>query len=182
MSEPDEIVIAITYDASAANKIKLYRNGVLYAEHNQGSLQSFVADGMALIGPRIGTAGYMDGFINEARIYDTALTADQVAALSLAITLEFVQEPQNLLGEQGGAYSLAGRAIGEEPISYQWYKNGERLDGATSTSLDFPDLQASNAGSYFLVANNASLSDHQPGRPGGRAHAGRRRLAGPVDL
>jgi hypothetical protein len=81
---PDEIMMVITYDSSAANKIKLYRNGVLYAEHNQGSLISHAAGEKVLIGPRNWSKwddGYMNGYINEARIYDKALTASEIAVL-----------------------------------------------------------------------------------------------------
>ncbi|MCF7734347.1 MAG: LamG domain-containing protein [Akkermansiaceae bacterium] len=81
---PNEIMMAITYDSFATNKIKLYRNGVLYAEHNQGSLTSHAAGEMVLIGPRNWSGwddGYMNGYINEARIYNYALTDSEVAAL-----------------------------------------------------------------------------------------------------
>jgi hypothetical protein len=84
LSEPDEIMMVITYDSSAANKIKIYRNGVLYAEHNQGSLISHAAGVKVLIGPRAWTGyndGYMNGYINEARIYNKALTASEIAAI-----------------------------------------------------------------------------------------------------
>ena len=155
--ETNEIMMAITQDSGAANQIKLYRNGVLYAQYSKGTLRSYLADGKVVIGPRVGTAGYIDGYINEARIYDTALTADQIAALSLSIPLVFAQEPQNLMAYAGETQSLIARAIGDEPIGYQWYKNGGPLAGATSTNLNFPSLQASNAGSYVLVASNASL-------------------------
>jgi hypothetical protein len=84
LSEPNQIMISITYDSSAANKIKIYRNGGLYAEHNKGSLISHAAGEKVLIGPRnwsVWNDGYMNGYIDEARIYDTALTASEVAAL-----------------------------------------------------------------------------------------------------
>jgi hypothetical protein len=77
--EPEEIMLAITFDATAANKITLYRNGVLYGEHNQGTLQDYLANGKALIGPRVAQAGYLNGSVNEARVYGSALTASEIA-------------------------------------------------------------------------------------------------------
>ncbi len=154
--EPNEIMLAITQDSGSANQIKLYRNGVLYAQYSKGTLQSYPADGQVVMGPRFGNSGYMDGYINEARIYDRALTAVQIAALTLSISLQFAQEPQNLMAYEGETHGLLGNAIGDESIGYQWYKNGGLLSGVTSTKLDFPSLQASDAGSYFLVASNAS--------------------------
>jgi hypothetical protein len=74
-----EIMFAITYD-SVAGMIKLYRNGALYAQYAQTTnLQTYDALARLVIGPRVGTAGYFNGSINEARIYDTPLTATQIA-------------------------------------------------------------------------------------------------------
>ena len=100
LSEPDEIMMVITYDSSAANKIKIYRNGVLYAEHNQGSLISHAAGEKVLIGPRSWSGfndGYMNGYVDEARIYDKALTASEIAALYALGPDLLVQPPSGTL-------------------------------------------------------------------------------------
>ena len=85
LAAPNEIMMAITYDSYATNKIKLYRNGVLYAEHNLGSGVSLEAGANVLIGPRDQTQwndGYMNGAINEARIYNYALTDVEIQGLN----------------------------------------------------------------------------------------------------
>ena len=81
-----EIMMAIVYDSAAGNRIKLYRNGALYAQHNQGTLATYDAMAVAVIGPRVTWAdgqawGYLNGKVNDARIYDTALSAAEIAAL-----------------------------------------------------------------------------------------------------
>jgi len=78
----------IVYDSAAGNRIKLYRNGALYAQHNKGALASFDAAADAVIGPRVSRDGqcwgYLNGKVNEARIYSVGLSAAQVAALYAA--------------------------------------------------------------------------------------------------
>ena len=82
----NEIMMVVVYDSAAGNKITLYRNGALYGQHNQGTLASFSAAAVAVIGPRVSWAdgqawGYLNGKVNEAQVYSSALTAEQVAAL-----------------------------------------------------------------------------------------------------
>ena len=46
-------------------------------------------------------------------------------------------------------------ATGTSPLAYQWSKNGTAITGATSASLTFSSLTASDAGSYTVVVSNA---------------------------
>jgi hypothetical protein len=100
LSEPIPIMMAITYDSSAVNKIKIYRNGDLHAEHNKGSLISHAAGEKVLIGPRSWSGfndGYMNGYVDEARIYDKALTASEIAVLYALGPDLLVQPPSGTL-------------------------------------------------------------------------------------
>jgi hypothetical protein len=45
-------------------------------------------------------------------------------------------------------------ATGALPLSYQWFFNSNPLGGATSPTLTLPNVQASQAGAYFLVVTN----------------------------
>ena len=154
--EPAEILMAITYDETAANKIKLYRNGFLYAEHNQGSLQSFT-DGMAVIGPRLVPHGYMNGYVNEARIYDRALSPVEVAALA-GIRLIITSQPDSQIEFVGQTATFTVGAAGDEPLSFQWLKNGVPIAGQTAASLVLANIQLSAAGDYVVVVSNPSGS------------------------
>ncbi len=83
----NELMLAIVYDSAAGNKVTLYRNGVLYGQHNQGTLATYNAAAVAVIGPRVSWAdgqcsGYLNGKVNEARVYTAALTAAEVASLA----------------------------------------------------------------------------------------------------
>ena len=67
------------------NRVTLFRNGQEYAAYSIGQAQSFGDDAMVLLGLRyigeMGEIGFFSGAIEDARIYDTALSAEQIAAL-----------------------------------------------------------------------------------------------------
>jgi len=102
VTNPGEVMMAITY--SSASLLTIYRDGLLYATYNPGSLLAHPGTSEALFGYRHATNGPpLGGFINEARIYNSALTANEIQSLYL-IGPEFTQiqplpapEPSSLL-------------------------------------------------------------------------------------
>jgi pectate lyase len=54
----------------------------------------------------------------------------------------------------GDNASFTVAATGTAPLSYQWYKNGLPIPGATSTSLAFNPTQASDDASYQVIVTN----------------------------
>jgi hypothetical protein len=81
-----EVAIAIVY--ASDNSITIYRNGAAYASYTQGTLQSYpggTGDDI-LLGLRHSQCGnncWLSASIDEARVYDSALTACQVQSLPL---------------------------------------------------------------------------------------------------
>ena len=58
----------------------------------------------------------------------------------------------------GDAWTFNAGVLGDAPLSYQWYKNGQALPGATDAGLTFTSLLASDAGDYHLIVTNNSGS------------------------
>ena len=81
VTEPGEVMMAIVYKAD--NSITLYRDGSLYGSYTPGSpLVSYNAGvDRALIGPRHVGPPPLDGFVNEARIYNSALGDAEIVSL-----------------------------------------------------------------------------------------------------
>lgn len=118
-----KVWIAIVYGApaSSADNIKIYRNGVLAADYVSGPRATYAA-GVAdvVIGVRhadlIGGTGTAEGFdqflagsIDEARIYDTALTSSQIADISngqVVLNNPGFEAPALVVG--GFTYNLPG--------------------------------------------------------------------------
>ncbi len=48
--------------------------------------------------------------------------------------------------------------VSNSPTGYQWYFNGASISGANSATYTISNVQASNAGTYYVVVSNASNS------------------------
>jgi uncharacterized delta-60 repeat protein len=66
--------------------------------------------------------------------------------------------PASLNAEGGTAQFLAVTANGTGPFTYQWFRNGEAIDGATGSVLRFPSISTANAGNYTVTVTNAAGS------------------------
>lgn len=77
---PDAFVqMAIVYQG---NEVVVYRNGTEYSRHTIKEPQPFGADSVVLVGPRhLGNRDCFAGEIDDVRIYDRALSAEEIAAL-----------------------------------------------------------------------------------------------------
>ena len=53
---------------------------------------------------------------------------------------------------------LSVAASGTEPLSYQWWKNGTNLSGATKTSLTLTNVARCDSGSYSVLVTNVADS------------------------
>jgi len=73
------VQVAIVY---RGKEVTVYRDGKEYSRHTIKEPQSFGPDSMVLIGPRhVGNRDFFAGAVDEARIYNIALSAEQIAAL-----------------------------------------------------------------------------------------------------
>lgn len=89
-------------------------------------------------------------------------TADSVTSETALLTVTPVApvittHPVSVTVTEGEAASFSCAADGSAPI-YQWQKDGVDLSGATATTLTLASVQASDAGSYTCVAENAAGS------------------------
>jgi hypothetical protein len=81
---------------------------------------------------------------------------DPVALLGNAAQTPFVSmAPSSTIVAAGESTSLAATATGAD-LSYQWYKNGVPVAGATSSSLGFAPVTGRDGGVYTLIVRNAA--------------------------
>ncbi len=55
----------------------------------------------------------------------------------------------------GSAASFSVKASSNEPLEYQWYKDGARVEGATSDAYSIPKASSSDRGSYWVAVKNS---------------------------
>ncbi len=66
----------------------------------------------------------------------------------------FTTQPQSATVNVGSSATFIAMASGFPTPSYQWYRGATALTGQTDTSLTLSNVQASDAGSYTVVATN----------------------------
>ena len=108
-----------------------------------------------------GSVGYLDGYLDDVRIYNLALSASQVQQLyalesstpdSPSITLQ----PQGQTVKVGGSATFTVGVNGMPTLSYQWLSNNVTISGARSNSYTIPNVQPVAAANYSVVVSNAA--------------------------
>jgi hypothetical protein len=93
----------------------------------------------------------VDGYFNGG---NARLTVFQVPAP--------LQRPQIFNGPfsqtvyVGNSVSFAPSVTGSFPVTFQWFRNGQAIAGATNPAYSIPFVQTNHAGTYLLQASNAA--------------------------
>ncbi|HEX5222972.1 MAG TPA: immunoglobulin domain-containing protein, partial [Verrucomicrobiae bacterium] len=98
------------------------------------------------------------GLIDEVRLYNRALTSNEVATVyaGSAVGAPIIsQQPLSQKVAVGTTVVFTASAYGLAPISYQWRFNGVPINGQTSPTLTLNNVSLGQSGIYDLVATNA---------------------------
>lgn len=68
----------------------------------------------------------------------------------------FTQQPVSQSIATNDAVTFSATASGDQPLKFQWRKNGGILAGATNATFTIPNVNTLDAGSYSVVVNNAA--------------------------
>lgn len=83
----------------------------------------------------------------------TAILTVKQQVLAPSITVQ----PQSASAQDGGSATLSVVATGTEPLSYQWVRNGQAIDGATAADYSTPALGlADNGAIYSVIVSNGA--------------------------
>ena len=78
-----------------------------------------------------------------------------VSALPVAPSINTQPKSQTVTAGQSATFGVT--ASGTPPLSYQWYKNGTAIAGATALSYTLSNVQAANAGTYTVAVSNGTF-------------------------
>jgi hypothetical protein len=67
---------------------------------------------------------------------------------------EITVQPQSLVVALGVTTNLSVTARGSQPLSYQWYKDGAAVPGASSRIYTITGVQSNHLGAYTVVVSN----------------------------
>ena len=119
-----------------------------------------------------GSSGSTDGVGSVARMfYPTGVTLDGSGNVYVADTNnhtvrkgivvalpQITAQPQSQTVTAGANATFTVQATGLPAPTYQWYNTGVMIGGATSATLTLSNVQATNAGSYYVVVTNVAGS------------------------
>ena len=89
---------------------------------------------------------------------------DNLALLSGEVPPFIEQKPAPLTVPEGGTAELSVQVKGDEPLVYQWYRQGaegdEPVEGAAGPTLTIPNVTLDDAGYYkVVISNNAGEAE-----------------------
>jgi hypothetical protein len=152
--------VAWSYDQSA---MKLYVNGIQVAANVVGPRIIAVSSSSLRISGDDNNHVYFDGLIDEASVYNRALSADEIAAIysagsagkCLACPPVISAPPTNQIVVAGSNAVFSVLAGGTPALGYQWRFNGTNALSATTPTLTIANAQLNNVGGYQVVVTNA---------------------------
>ena len=68
-----------------------------------------------------------------------------------SVSLSITQEPEDLTLDPGQSAVFTVKAIGSEPITFQWLRDGQVIAGATKSSYSIVEVTRSDSGARFSV-------------------------------
>lgn len=117
------------------------------------------ATGATLTFPKVQLtdAGLYSVVVTNAYGTETSAAVALVVNRATAAPVITVQPPSRTVS-LGGSVSIAVVATGYPAPTFQWYKNGITVSGASASSLVLSNAQESDAGAYTVAVANASGS------------------------
>lgn len=102
--------------------------------------------------PRNDGTVFLGGLFDQ---YQGTAVNEVVALTSTTVSTAFVQAPRSITVNPGGTARLIAEVSGPS-LSYQWFKDGVAIAGATSPALTLSSVSASAQGRYTLQATSAT--------------------------
>ncbi|MBK8475785.1 MAG: hypothetical protein IPL39_05585 [Opitutaceae bacterium] len=135
--------------------------GYQWFEGERGDTSRPVAGGGATLKVIVGTeTTYWVRLYQAAGARDSAAVPVGARALVEAPTLTTQPADQSVV--RGTSARLSVAATGTAPLTYQWFRNGRPLQGATRPSLDFFYFDVVNAGIYDVVVSGSEGALSRP--------------------
>ncbi|MCP5521189.1 MAG: immunoglobulin domain-containing protein [Verrucomicrobiales bacterium] len=147
------------------NTVTFYKNGFRVGEPATGSLGS-PDDSALTIGAyddlyTAVTTSRLAGSLDEVSVWGRPLSEAEileVAGRDVSGAPVVVQQPASQKRIEGTTAFFEVFVTGMRPVTYQWLKDGQPIDGATGSTLTVPRLQPSDAGDYAVKVTNSQGS------------------------
>lgn len=88
----------------------------------------------------------------------TASVTSAVAQVVIVSVPKITAQPTSVTAALGTTATLAVTVTADAPVSYQWRKDGQPVDGATGSTLTLPNVRLADAGRYYVVVSQSTGS------------------------
>ncbi len=123
----------------------------------------WMKDGLEVPGASLGSYVIKNATSNDSGSYSLIVKNDCGQIESIASYLKIAAGPEIRIPPksqrvcEGALATFSLQAESTEPLSYQWFKDGIRIEGATSEVYSIPEASGNDTGSYTVqLANNCS--------------------------
>jgi hypothetical protein len=120
-----------------------------YWFHNSRPVDS---TGVALVLAGVTPAQAGSYHVVVSNAFGTATSA--AASLFVGVPATIVHGPMTQVTTNGGLAQFHVKAVGTEPLSYQWFFNGSIMRGVTGPHLTLGNVALAQAGAYSVVVSN----------------------------
>lgn len=149
-----------SYDGARS---KFYANGVLLTDvPATGTLPDLGKP--VLVGKFNNLNFYLPGTVDEVRIFNRGLSADEVDLLYRSPDARPMVIPPASNACPGGSFTFTVRHLDATGVTYQWRRNGQDLNGETGPTLTLTSLSPADATSYDCVVTTPCRTETS--RPG----------------
>jgi hypothetical protein len=137
---------------------QIYINGVLENTLIDTTSLSSVEDMYLMHCGAFGS--FCNGVLDDVRIYNRALSSNEVAQLYLYTNQALIQapiittQPTNVTVNVGDSASFSVTASGVDSLNYQWFKDGTVIANATNATLTLANVQPPRIGNYTVAITN----------------------------
>jgi hypothetical protein len=152
--------IVVTWD-EASGRLIAYENGRQVSTTTTPIKMSDINDIDVWLGRSNWTGdSNLQGEYEEVRMYDTVLSQRQVLGNFQAgynvindhdVAPVLVKSPSNLITLEGGNATFTADAQGSTPMAFQWFRNGQPIAGAISSTLTVTNVTTADNNASFTV-------------------------------
>lgn len=137
-----EVAFAVAATGTAPLIYQWYKNGVLLPGQNGSTL--------VVSNVQLSDAASFYVIITNAfgDVQSNTITLT-VGAITQPVSI--VSQPTTQSGVIGGNVAFTVVAAGTAPITYQWFKNGAPISGATAATLNLTDIQSGDIANYYVI-------------------------------
>jgi hypothetical protein len=146
-----QVVMVREYNSA----FKLYVGGQLVA--SAVDVGSSLTPPTVQIGEHVGGDSQYFGAFDDFRIYDRALSSNEVAALYVFEStphIAITAQPSSTTNNVNDTVSFSVSVTNLYPISYQWAKDGVPLPFGTNATLTITNVQPLNIGDYSVTVSD----------------------------